>query len=416
MSRKLRDVAEIHYGKSPNEVIHEDGDIPIIGTGGIYGRANRALYSTPAVVVPRKGSLNNPQYVTVPFWPVDTTYAVLPKPNVDVRWLYYSLANFDLSKLNEATGVPSINRDWLYRVPLGNGDNTQQLRIAEILSTVDEAIEQTEALITKTQQIKAGLMLDLFTRGVWTQAEIDRGDHKNTPAASTAKAGQLRPTKEQAPHLYKQSPLGWVPNDWKTPTIDELLANTSCPMRSGPFGSALLKDELVENGIPFLGIDNIFCENFVFRFRRFVTRQKFLELNRYAVFPEDVVITIMGTVGRCCVIPAEIGEALSSKHLWSMTFDRSKVIPNLICWQLNYASWVKDWFARHSQGAVMEAIQSSTLRSLKLPTPSMPEQLQIESRFTAVSENLSKEKNKLDKLRLLKQGLMHDLLSGARSA
>ena len=61
----------------------------------------------------------------------------------------------------------------------------QQRHIAEILSTVDEAIEQTEALIAKTQQIKAGLMHDLFTRGV-------------TPE------GHLRPPREEAPQLYKE--------------------------------------------------------------------------------------------------------------------------------------------------------------------------------------------------------------------
>ncbi len=72
----------------------------------------------------------------------------------------------------------------------------QQRRIAEILSTLDETIEQTEALIAKYQQIKAGLMHDLFTRGV-------------TPD------GKLRPTRAEAPQLYKESPLGWIPKEWE---------------------------------------------------------------------------------------------------------------------------------------------------------------------------------------------------------
>ena len=72
----------------------------------------------------------------------------------------------------------------------------EQHRIAEILSTLDETIEQTEALIAKYQQIKAGLMQDLFTRGV-------------TPD------GKLRPTATEAPQLYKESPLGWVPREWE---------------------------------------------------------------------------------------------------------------------------------------------------------------------------------------------------------
>lgn len=71
----------------------------------------------------------------------------------------------------------------------------EQQRIADILSTIDEAIEQTEALIAKTQQIKAGLIEDLFTRGV-------------------SPDGQLRPPYEEAPVIYKESPLGWIPKEW----------------------------------------------------------------------------------------------------------------------------------------------------------------------------------------------------------
>ena len=270
---------------------------------------------------------------------------------------------------------------------------SDQTKIAEILSTVDEAIEHTEALIAKTQQIKAGLMHDLFTRGV-------------TPD------GQLRPPREEAPQLYKESPLGWIPREWDCEILDDLLANVACPIRSGPFGSGLLKEELVKNGIPLLGIDNVFAERFVSGYRRFVTPQKFVELNRYAVFPRDLMITIMGTVGRCCVVPQGIGEALSSKHLWTMTFDHNRVLPELICWQLNYAPWVNTWFAQQSQGAVMDAIRSTTLRTLKLPVPPINEQLLIRDRYAVCERVLSAERERFGKLNHLKSGLMHDLLTG----
>ena len=183
-------------------------------------------------------------------------------------------------------------------------------------------------------------------------------------------------------------------------------------MRSGPFGSSLLKDELVEEGIPFLGIDNIFVERFVPVFRRFVSRQKFVELIRYSVFPRDVIITIMGTVGRCCIVPDSVTEALSSKHLWTMTFDDNRIFPELVCWQLNHARWVKDWFARYSQGAVMEAIQSSTLRSLLLPVPQIKEQKLILDRYLTCTCRIEVEHEHMDKLRQQKQGLMQDLLTG----
>ena len=270
----------------------------------------------------------------------------------------------------------------------------EQTRIAEVISSIDDAIAQTEELIAKTQQIKAGLMHDLFTRGVTAD-------------------GQLRPPREDAPEFYEDSPLGWVPRGWSAPRLESLLAETAVPMRSGPFGSALLKEELVESGIPLLGIDNVHPEKFVPTYRRFVPLRKFAELRRYAVFPGDVIITIMGTVGRCCVYPGDAGPALSSKHLWTMIFDQSQVLPELVCWQLGFSAWVRTWFLRHSQGGVMEAIQSSTLRNVRLRVPPLPEQERIRERYMSLNALLHAEERSLGKLRRRRAGLMHDLLSGS---
>jgi type I restriction enzyme S subunit len=299
----------------------------------------------------------------------------------------------EAERLATGTTRTRISLSTLKRIRLRAPKPKEQRRIGDLIRTVGEAIEQTEALIAKYQQIKAGLMHALFTRGV-------------TPD------GRLRPTQAEAPHLYKESLLGWIPKEWDCFTVEGLLEKSACPMRSGPFGSALLKDELVNEGIPLLGIDNIYQERFVPIFSRFVSSRKFTELMRYSVLPRDVIITIMGTVGRCCVVPDSVTQALSSKHLWTMTFDNNRVLPDLVCWQLNHARWVKDWFARYSQGAVMEAIQSSTLRTLRLPVPHIEEQGLIQSRYRSSSHRIDIEQKHLDKLKQQKHGLMHDLLSG----
>lgn len=268
-----------------------------------------------------------------------------------------------------------------------------QQHIGEILLTLDSAIDQTEAFIAKGRFLKTGLMHDLLTRGVLPD-------------------GSLRSRPVAAPELYNETPIGPLPADWTCRPLEKLLAGIPNAMRSGPFGSALVKAELVDEGVPFLGIDNIFPERFVTKFRRFLSPQKYVSLARYAVRPTDVIITIMGTVGRCCVVPSDLGEALSSKHLWTMTFDREKVLPDLICWQLNHAAWVKRWFDRHAQGAVMDAIQSSTLKTLHLPVPPLAEQEIICERYRALSRAISVEEDTLEKLRQQRQGLMHDLLTG----
>ena len=327
-----------------------------------------------------------------------TGFAVLrAKPSVDPYFLLSALLSDDLSKQIESYAVgsnyPAINSSDVRRLQIPEFSSRQQRAIGITIAAVDLIIEKTEALIEKYQQIKAGLMHDLFTRGVLPD-------------------GKLRPTREQAPELYRETGIGFLPKEWTVEKLENLLAPVAHNMRSGPFGSALLKHELVENGIPFLGIDNVHVERFVPDFKRFVSRRKFEQLAKYKVRPGDVVITIMGTVGRCCVIPSTLVEALSSKHLWTMTFDEEKVIPELVCWQLNHAAWAQAWFRRAMQGGIMDAIQSKTLKTLMLPLPSPEEQKLIHGRYGVISRRISTAVEQLDKLRLEKNGLMHDLLTG----
>ncbi len=131
--------------------------------------------------------------------------------SIDQRLLYYYLLLPDtqakISRRITGSAQPGLNSVFVDAIEIKIPKNaTNQHRIASILSTIDEAIEQTEALIAKTQQIKAGLMHDLFTRGVLPN-------------------GHLRPSHEEAPVLYKdsRSPLGWVPKEWEVAPLSEFL-------------------------------------------------------------------------------------------------------------------------------------------------------------------------------------------------
>lgn len=230
MRDSLETLAKIHYGKSPNDVLSIDGIVPVVGTGGTYGWADRAMFER-GIVVARKGSLGTPHLFKKPFWPVDTTYAVIPCAGIDIDWLYYCLLNFDLTKLNEATGVPSINRNWLAKTSFANPGSVQQNKIAAILTCIDTAIEKTEALIAKYQQIKAGLMHDLFTRGVQPN-------------------GQLRPARSEAPELYRETAIGWIPRGWEVVSMITLAEDRNGSTTIGPFGSDLVAADYKLEGVP----------------------------------------------------------------------------------------------------------------------------------------------------------------------
>lgn len=354
------------------------------------------LIKEPHVLYSMYATVGKPVISRVPCATNQAIIALKENDEILQLYLYYALEFIRPSvwKFTSQTTQANLNASVVRRLPVKYPKcKIHQYKIARILQTIDQAIEKTEQLIEKYQQIKAGLMHDLFTRGIGAD-------------------GQLRPPREQAPELYQQTPIGWIPKEWCFHPLENLLASAPNNLRSGPFGSALLKSELVEDGIPFLGIDNIHIEHFEDTFKRYVSESKFSELSKYAVRPKDVIITIMGTVGRTAVVPDNIDRALSSKHLWTMTFDRGLVIPELVCWQLNFSAWAKAWFRRETQGGIMDAIQSKTLRTLILPVPSMDEQKQIFQRYLKISNKILVEEQQLAKLLKQKSGLMHDLLTG----
>ena len=174
--KTLRDLATINYGKSPKEVLSADGLYPVVGTGGTERYGNGFLHDGESIILGRKGTIDRVHFVTGRFWAIDTAYFLSDFNDTTPRWLFYFLQNLDLRQLNEATGVPSLSRDLLYKIEVETPPPTEQTKIAEILSTVDYAINQTEALIAKQQRIKTGLMQNLLTGKVSVTPLLTEGE------------------------------------------------------------------------------------------------------------------------------------------------------------------------------------------------------------------------------------------------
>lgn len=288
-----------------------------------------------------------------------------------------------------STSQIELSSSALAAMPVAVPAVDEQRRVAEVLETLDDQIRLTESTASKLRAVFVGLLTQLMTRGVRPDSAA-LGDAVLESGKTTIR----------------------LPKRWTVEPISRVLASVDPAMRSGPFGSALLKHELVESGIPLLGIDNVHVDRFVSDFQRFVTPAKAAELSRYRVRPADVMITIMGTVGRSCLVPEDIGLALSSKHVWTLTFDEARYRPYLVSLQLNHAPWARAQLRRDEQGGIMSAIRSDTLKTLMLPTPPIDEQLEIETILKTVDSKIDNEEKTLQKLRTLKAGLVEDLLTG----
>jgi len=171
---------------------------------------------------------------------------------------------------------------------------------------------------------------------------------------------------------------GKLPQGWKwAKTIDVLDHSLKSPIRMGPFGSQLTKDELVSDGVFVLGIEHVLNKKFDDTGNKFINDEKFKRLRGFEVKPGDVLITMMGTIGRTAVVPEGVRPTIISSHLLKMTL-RKDVYPDYIAWVLSNLSPVYRQVHAESQGAIMQGLNTGIIKKLSFPLPSQfDEQLAI---------------------------------------
>ena len=325
----------------------------------------------------------------------DITGVYVDEEKADTHFLFHRMRQGveDLKKLNQGTSINGIIRSDLVAYPIELPPLRTQRRIAKILSTVDEAIEQTEALIAKYQQIKTGLMQDLFTRGV-------------TPD------GHLRPTHAQAPHLYKESPLGWIPNEWEVSKLQDKSSPVRPHIKTGPFGSSLKGEHWVENGRPVITIGALGEGELLTEGLLFVSEATAHRLREYQLKPGDVVFSRVADVGRSAVICEEHDGWIMSSNLMRISLNRNLIVPSYLQAQFAFDHRVKAQIRAKVNSGGRDVANGQILNQLQFAWPRHEEQHVALKRIRTLDANRRSVTDQKTKLLKLKHGLMHDLLTG----
>ena len=273
---------------------------------------------------------------------------ILPKEGVSRDYLFYFLRTPDTVNLatsrSSGANLPRLGPKQLasFQIPLP--PLAEQKRIAGILDATDalrakrrEALGQLDTLLQST-------FLDMF--------------------------GEL------------------TGNGWEMVTVEDVARNKNGAIRTGPFGSQLLHNEFVGEGIRVLGIDNAVANVFREGEPRFITPQKYERLRRFTVRPGDVLITIMGTCGRCAVVPEDIGVAINTKHLCCITLDREKCLPEFMHAYFLEHPLARRYLERSAKGAIMAGLNMGIIKALPIPVPP----LDLQHRFAAIVESVEHQK------------------------
>ena len=161
--RIIGDVLKLRYGASQKGIAVSDGLYPIIGTSGVVGRTNVFVFDKPSVIIGRKGTIDAPLFVDMPFWAIDTTFYTEISSSADAKYLYYLFTRIDWRTYNEASGVPSLSAKTVENIELLLPSLCEQTAIAAVLSDMDAAIAALERRRAKTHDLKQAMMQELLT-------------------------------------------------------------------------------------------------------------------------------------------------------------------------------------------------------------------------------------------------------------
>ena len=167
---RLKDYAHICNGRDYSEVLDENGDYPVIGSGGQFAKACEPLYQKESVLLGRKGTIDKPLFVDYPFWTVDTMYYTEIKENVSAKYFYYLCTQIEFDFYQYGSAVPSMTQRDLYNVNFPYPTLDEQRRIANYLdrkcSQIDTIIAQQQEVIEKLKAYKLSVITEAVTKGL----------------------------------------------------------------------------------------------------------------------------------------------------------------------------------------------------------------------------------------------------------
>ena len=291
------------------------------------------------------------------------------KDNIDSNYLSYYTQSYHywswIKSTQRSTTLSNINASEFRTLPIIKPSSSEQRRIAEILSIVDDAIQKTDEVIEKAERLKKGLMQNLLTKG------IGHDEFKEV---------QIGPKTVE------------IPERWEVSVLSDV---SDIKMGQSPPGSSYNENG---NGMPFFQGNAEFNDIYPIVEKWTTDPKKTADKN-------DILISVRAPVGEINIAPKEccIGRGLSSIKA------NKKSLNKYLFYILKEN---KDQLKSFSQGSTFKSINSDVLQNFSIPIPPLEEQKKILNIISKIDNKIQKEKSHKEKLQTLKKGLMQDLLTG----
>ena len=385
--KKIGDIVNIKSGSSPSKFnLSEQGEYPFFKVDDMnYGFKylnNSKLYfdsydnnlmKLGMIVFSKRGAsiftnkiliLNKDGYF-------DTNLmGLICKKGVNNEFLYYFLYNYELSKIADTSSIPQINNKHIEPLKIQLPPLKEQEKIAEILSTIDSQIEDTEKLIEKSKELKKGLMQKLLTKGI---------GHSE----------------------FKKTEVGEIPVEWEVKSILSV-SNTM----SGGTPNRSKKHYYIDGNISWVKTGELGAK-YIHDTEEKITELAINESSAKLVPSYSVIIAMYGaTIGKLSI---NINEVTTNQACCSIICDKDILSYEYLYYYLDFN---KDKLIALGAGGAQPNISQQIIRDFKITVPNVNEQEIIIQILSAIDNKVEKEQNKKQKLEELKKGLMQQLLTG----
>lgn len=345
------------------------------------------IYPKDTILVSMYGTIGLTKIVKEPLAANQALCALIPPFKCDIEYLYYYLTSLksEWTRLSAQTTQANINGEIVKNKEIWLPELSKQKEIAKILTKIDGCIETSNSTLDKLQNIKAGLLNDLLTRGVDSQ-------------------GNLRPGYEDAPDLYQETGLGFIPKEWEIIKLDEISEKVTDGTHQ-----AVTTIPLNHEGVPFLFVSCVKEGKILWNKAGKISRRDYQELSKGREPKKGMIIyTVVGSYGDAAAL-ADDREVAFQRNTACIYPNTKLISSDFLVSYLNSES-VRKHADRVALGNAQKLITLGELKKYLVALPPLQEQKLIEEKLKVVTDNISFEKENLDKLMLIKTGLLKDLL------
>ena len=304
----------------------------------------------------------------------------LANPAIDVKFLGYIIAShwFQKALANRLVGSTrkSINTEILSNLPMVAPPLDEQRKIAAVISNTDEAIQKTDEITAKTQQLKNGLMRRLVTRGI---------EHSQ----------------------FKQTEIGEIPQEWEVVKLGQLVTDHKAGIFKprSEYGS----------GQNIVGVHDLYyhdsIDGQIFRLVKLTSEER----QDYSLKEGDVIYSesslVKDGIGKALVVTRNGEGTCFAWHTRRLTLNRQRANPFFVNHVLNSPS-IRRSIIRRSTQTALTGIPVRDYFDTVLPLPTLVEQQKIATILSKIDSKLQIEGTKKGRLQTLKSGLMQILLTG----